>query len=137
MEPRLVGVPDHQARPGVREDADPTPKLIDELVRENPKGRLATVNQLQGKSGPGFDADITCPLTAGIFLIFQLIHPKKTSLPGRNGDSILEVLKEGGNSTRNFREAAPYNPSVCGRICSDSSRRKGYMGSEGFREETL
>ncbi|HEY8204119.1 MAG TPA: MGMT family protein [Pyrinomonadaceae bacterium] len=46
----------------------PTPKLIDELVRKIPKGKLATVSELRRKLATDFEADVTCPLTTGIFL---------------------------------------------------------------------
>jgi len=68
QEPRLVEVPPKMARFGTGTMLIPTPKLVDDLIRRIPKGRLATVSELRRKLAVDFKADVTCPLTTGIFL---------------------------------------------------------------------
>lgn len=45
-----------------------TPKLIDDLVKTIPHGKVVTVNKLREKFALDFETDTTCPLTTGIFL---------------------------------------------------------------------
>src|SRR5258705_6804641 len=46
----------------------PTPMLVDKLIRQIPKGRLVTVGEIRRKLAADFSADVTCPLTTGIFI---------------------------------------------------------------------
>jgi hypothetical protein len=46
----------------------PKPLDVDALVREIQKGKLATVDQIRQRLARDFQADLTCPLTTGIFL---------------------------------------------------------------------
>jgi len=46
----------------------PNPLAVDALVRKIHKGKLATVDQIRERLAREFGADITCPLTTGIFL---------------------------------------------------------------------
>ena len=68
QEPKVVRVPPKMSRFGGSTMLIPTPKLVDELVRKIPKGKLATVSELRRKLATKFKADVTCPLTTGIFL---------------------------------------------------------------------
>lgn len=45
-----------------------TPKIVDNLVRTIPKGKLVTIKQIREKLAKDFKAESTCPLTTGIFL---------------------------------------------------------------------
>ncbi len=45
-----------------------TPKLIDNLVKKIPKGKISTITHLREKFASDFETDTTCPLTTGIFL---------------------------------------------------------------------
>lgn len=66
--PRLVAVPPKMSRFGSGMMLIPTPKLVDELLRTIPKSKLATVSELRRKLAADFKADVTCPLTTGIFV---------------------------------------------------------------------
>jgi len=68
QEPKVVPVPPKMARFGEGSMLIPTPKLVDELIRRIPKGKLATVSELRRKLASDFSADVTCPLTTGIFV---------------------------------------------------------------------
>lgn len=46
----------------------PTPKLIDEYIRQIPKGRTVDVSTLRTDLALAHNAEVTCPLTTGIFL---------------------------------------------------------------------
>src|SRR6266850_1197008 len=68
QEPKLVKVPPKMTRFGKGTMLIPTPQLVDGLVRRIPKGRLVTVGELRRKLAADFGADVTCPLTTGIFV---------------------------------------------------------------------
>src|SRR5690349_22912575 len=57
QEPRLVKVPPKMSRFGGGMMLIPTPKLVDELIRRVPKGKLATVGELRRKLAVDFKAD--------------------------------------------------------------------------------
>ena len=46
----------------------PTPMLVDELIRSVRKAKLITTGQIRAKLARDFAADVTCPLTTGIFM---------------------------------------------------------------------
>jgi hypothetical protein len=46
----------------------PKPLDVDALVRQIQRGRLATVDQIRQRLARDAQADLTCPLTTGIFL---------------------------------------------------------------------
>lgn len=46
----------------------PRPLDLDGLIRNIPRGKLATVDQLRGRLAREFGADFTCPLVTGMFL---------------------------------------------------------------------
>lgn len=68
QEAKVVAIPPKMTRFGSGQMLIPTPKLVDDLVRKIPKGKLATVSELRRKLAREFKADVTCPLTTGIFL---------------------------------------------------------------------
>ena len=45
-----------------------TPPVVDAVVRRIGEGKLVTVKQIQEYLAEEYDADLTCPLTTGIFL---------------------------------------------------------------------
>jgi len=46
----------------------PSPLDVDALVRRVQRGKLASVDQIRERLARDFEADLTCPLTTGIFL---------------------------------------------------------------------
>src|ERR1700682_1970690 len=68
QQPKLVKVPPKMARFGSGTMLIPTPKLVDELLRRVPKGKLITVGEIRKRLATDFAADVTCPLTTGIFV---------------------------------------------------------------------
>lgn len=68
QQPKLVKVPPKMVRFGKGTMLIPTPKLVDELLRRIPKGKLVTVSEIRKRLAADFAADVTCPLTTGIFV---------------------------------------------------------------------
>lgn len=46
----------------------PTPKLIDAYIRQIPRGQQADVSTIRKDLAAEFHAEVTCPLTTGIFI---------------------------------------------------------------------
>lgn len=46
----------------------PKPLDVDALIRKVQKGKLVTVNQIRERLAKDFHADLTCPMTTGIFI---------------------------------------------------------------------
>ena len=61
--PKLVDDPRGRGRMLI-----PKPLDVDALVRRVQRGKLATVDQIRDRLASDFGADLTCPLTTGIFL---------------------------------------------------------------------
>lgn len=69
QELKVVQIPERmQARFGIGTMLIPRPLDVDALMREIPKGRLATVTQLREELARRCKASVTCPLTTGIFV---------------------------------------------------------------------
>ena len=68
QQPKLVKIPPKMARFGSGTMLIPTPKLVEELLRRIPKGKLVTVGEIRKRLAADFAADVTCPLTTGIFV---------------------------------------------------------------------
>lgn len=45
-----------------------TPKVIDDYVRQIPKGKNSSLQQMRKDLSAEFNAEYTCPITSGIFL---------------------------------------------------------------------
>jgi hypothetical protein len=69
QEPKLVPVPERmRKRFGAGTMLIPRPLDVDSLIRQVPEGMLVTLSQLRAALAQAFGADVTCPLTTGIFL---------------------------------------------------------------------
>jgi alkylated DNA nucleotide flippase Atl1 len=60
--------PTYAAARGARSMLISTPREIDGVMRRVPKGRLITFDELRAFLARRHNADITCPLTTGIFV---------------------------------------------------------------------
>lgn len=63
QEPKIVDDPRGRGKMLI-----PRPLDVDALIRGVPKGRLVTDEQIRGRLAKDFHADITCPMTTGIFI---------------------------------------------------------------------
>jgi len=66
--PKIVPVPPKMTQFGKGTMLIPTPKLVDRLIRKIPKGKLVTVGEIRRKLARDHGANVTCPLTTGIFV---------------------------------------------------------------------
>jgi len=117
--PKIVDIPPKMARFGSGTMLIPTPQLVDELIRKVPKGKLVTVAELRRKLAADFDADVTCPLTTGIFI---RIAAETAEEDRANGAARVtpywRVVKEDGS----------LNPKFPG----GAAQQKRYLRVEGF-----
>jgi alkylated DNA nucleotide flippase Atl1 len=97
----------------------PTPKLVDELIRKIPKGKLATVSELRRKLAADFKADVTCPLTTGIFVRIAAEAAEEDRTHGRKRVTpYWRVVKDDGT----------FNPKLPGGVAQQTRN----LRAEGF-----
>ncbi len=84
----------------------PRPLDVDSLIREIPRGKLATFPQLRARLAAKFGADTCCPLTSGIFLrISAEAAEEDLVVRGKFLESITpywRVIKEDGSLIEKF-----------------------------------
>lgn len=121
MLPKLVNVPPKWATLiGKGKMLIPTPLLVDAAVRKIPKGKLATVNTIRHYLADKAGADMTCPLTTGIFLNICAHAAEEDKLSGKKRVTpYWRVLKEAGQ----------LNPKFPG----GTDRQAAYLSEEGFQ----
>lgn len=104
MQPKLVDVPDKWAlRIGHGKMLVPSPLLIDTTIKKIPKGRLVTVNIIREWLANEYKADMTCPLTTGIFLNIAANAAEEEKAGGKTRITpYWRVLKEGGSLNPKF-----------------------------------
>jgi alkylated DNA nucleotide flippase Atl1 len=67
--PKLVPVPVRMQKScGKGTMLVPSPREVDEVIRATPKGQLTTVSRIREALAQRHQADVTCPLTTGIFI---------------------------------------------------------------------
>ena len=67
--PKLVDIPPKMTkRFGVGKMLVPSPLDVDALIRKVKRGKLVTQSQIREKLARDFHADVTCPMTTGIFV---------------------------------------------------------------------
>ena len=97
----------------------PTPRLVDDLIRKIPRGKLVTVSEMRRKLAADFSADVTCPLTTGIFIRIAAEAAEEDRTNGRRRISpYWRVIKNDGSLNPRFPGGA------------DQQRR--YLRDEGF-----
>lgn len=123
QEPRLVKVPPKMSRFGSGMMLIPTPKLVDELILKIPKGKLATVSELRRKLAADFNADVTCPLTTGIFVRIAAEAAEEDRKQGRKRITpYWRVVKDDGT----------FNPKLPGGVAQQTRT----LRAEGFEVTT-
>ena len=103
QEPRVVKVPPKMSRFGQGMMLIPTPKLVDNLIRGIPKGKLVTVSELRRRLAANFAVDMTCPLTTGIFVRIAAEAAEEDRMNGRKRiTGYWRVVKEDGTLNPKF-----------------------------------
>jgi hypothetical protein len=119
QEAKLVKVPPKMSRFGSGMMLIPTPGLVDDLIGTVPKGKLLTIGELRRKLATDFAADVTCPLTTGIFVRIAAETAEEDRLNGRRKVTpYWRVIKDDGS----------LNPKFPGGIAQQAR----YLRSEGF-----
>jgi 6-O-methylguanine DNA methyltransferase, DNA binding domain len=119
QEPRVVNVPPKMARFGQGTMLIPTPKLVDNLIRKIPKGKLVTVSELRRRLAAEFEVDMTCPLTTGIFVRIAAEAAEEDRMNGRKRiTGYWRVVKDDGT----------INPKFPGGV----NQQSRYLRSEGL-----
>jgi 6-O-methylguanine DNA methyltransferase-like protein len=119
QEARLVKVPPKMSRFGKGMMLIPTPSLVNGLLRKVPRGKLVTVGTIREKLARDHEADVTCPLTTGIFV--RIVAEAAEEDRGQNKKRITPYW-------RVVRDDGSLNPKFPGGI--DQQTR--YLRAEGF-----
>lgn len=120
IQPKLVDIPDKWAsRIGQGKMLVPSPLLVDAVIQKIKKGKLATVNNIRDFLADEYKADMTCPLTTGIFLNIAANAAQEDKAKGKSKITPWwRVLKEGGQ----------LNPTYPGGI----KQQRQLLKQEGF-----
>jgi hypothetical protein len=101
--PKIVKIPPSMARFGKGTMLIPTPKLVDGLLRQVPKGKLVTVGEIRKRLANDFAADVTCPLTTGIFVRIVAEAAEEDRANGRQRITpYWRVVKDNGGLNPKF-----------------------------------
>jgi len=97
----------------------PTPKLVDSIIRTVPKGKLITVGAIRKKLAAEYCADVTCPLTTGIFIRIAAEAAEEARANGaKRVTPYWRVVRDNGE----------LNPKFPGGL----KRQRRYLRAEGF-----
>src|SRR4030095_2169371 len=103
QEPKLVEIPPKMSHFGKGMMLIPTPQLVDKMVRTIAKGELATVRDVRERLARDFVADVTCPLTTGIFLRIAAEAAEEDRADGRKRVTpYWRVVKDDGGLNLKF-----------------------------------
>ena len=104
QEPKLVDVPPRMQRQcGIGTMLIPRPLDVDALIRTVPRGKLVTVNQIRARLAQEHRADVTCPLTTGIFIRIASEAAEEDRKAGKSRVTpYWRVLREGGRLNEKF-----------------------------------
>jgi hypothetical protein len=81
----------------------PKPLDVDALIRKIHQGKLATVEQIRERLARDFGADLTCPLTTGIFLRIAAEAAEEDANRGRRDITpYWRVIKSDGSLNEKF-----------------------------------
>jgi len=101
----------------------PAPLEVDEIMRQVPPGRLITIREIRTRLAERHDADVTCPITTGIFAWIAAHAAEEAAAEGETETTpYWRTLKTGGE----------LNPKYPGGIEALKQR----LESEGHRVVT-
>jgi len=116
---KIVKIPPKMSRFGSGTMLIPTPKLVDEMIRKVPKGKLVTVSELRRKLAHDFRTDVTCPLTTGIFVRIAAEAAEEDRANGKKRIApYWRVIKDDGSMNPKFPGGSP--------------QQTRYLRAEGF-----
>jgi hypothetical protein len=102
--PKLVAVPPKwRERYGKGTMLVPSPREVDDLIRKVPRGRLTTVSQLRDSLANTHGANVTCPLTTGIFVWLAAQAAEEAAREGKHRITpYWRVVKDDGSLNPKF-----------------------------------
>jgi len=119
--PRVVPIPAKmQSRLGTGTMVVPSPVEVDEIMRQVPRGKLITINDIRARLAQQHGTDTACPMTTGIFAWIAAHAAEEAAAEG--ADEITpywRTLKAGGE----------LNPKYPGGV----EHQKRLLESEGHR----
>ncbi|HUI41559.1 MAG TPA: hypothetical protein VL523_06295 [Terriglobia bacterium] len=129
QEPKVVDIPPRMQRQcGTGTMLIPRPLDVDALVRAVPRGRLVTVNQIRARLAAEHHADVTCPLTTGIFLRISAEAAEEDRRAGKSRITpYWRVLREGGR----LNEKYPVGVVGQAKHLKAEGHRVGWKGKSG------
>jgi alkylated DNA nucleotide flippase Atl1 len=75
----------------------PAPKEVDEIMKEVPRGKLITINEIRRRLAEKHGTTICCPITTGIFAWVAAHAAKEEEAEGMEGiTAYWRTLKAGG-----------------------------------------
>jgi hypothetical protein len=129
QEPKLVKIPPKMSHFGKGMMLIPTPQLVDKVVRTIAKGKLATVRDVRERLARDSSADVTCPLTTGIFLRIAAEAAEEDRADGRKRlTPYWRVVKDDGGLNPKF----PGGEQQQARLLRDEGLKIVHRGKRSF-----
>jgi hypothetical protein len=129
QEPKLVKIPPKMSHFGKGMMLIPTPQLVDKVVRTIAKGKLATVRDVRERLARDSSADVTCPLTTGIFLRIAAEAAEEDRADGRKRVTpYWRVVKDDGGLNPKF----PGGEQQQARLLRDEGLKIVHRGKRSF-----
>jgi alkylated DNA nucleotide flippase Atl1 len=102
--PKVVPIPPgRQKRWGTGNMLVPSPREVEEVIRATPKGRVTTVSFIRDTLAKRHLADVTCPMTTGIFLRIAAEAAEEESRAGKARITpYWRVVKDDGSLNPKF-----------------------------------
>ena len=96
--PRVEKIPERlRKRWGIGTMVIPAPQEVDEIMKQVPKGKLTTINEIRARLAEKHGATIGCPITTGIFAWVAANAAKEAADAGdKNLNPYWRTLKTGG-----------------------------------------
>ncbi len=99
----LIGPENWNQRYGGQKMVIPTPRVIEKLLFEIPKGKVWTNSQLRERIAEDCEADYACPLTTGIFLRICSEYAEELRMGGvKKIPPYWRIIKDDGSFNEKF-----------------------------------
>ncbi|MBI3693238.1 MAG: MGMT family protein [Acidobacteria bacterium] len=104
QEPKVVRIPPKlQKRFGTRTMLIPRPLDVDALIRQVPKGKLVTQSRIRERLAQACGADVTCPITTGIFVRIAAEAAEEDARAGKKRITpYWRVIRDNGSLIEKF-----------------------------------
>jgi alkylated DNA nucleotide flippase Atl1 len=102
--PRVVEITDKMStRWGTGTVVIPAPREVDEIMRQVPKGKVITINQIRSMLAKKHGATIGCPITTGIFASIAARAAEEAAAEGKKDITpYWRTLKVGGQLNEKY-----------------------------------